>query len=106
MRWSFLAWWLLQVLAVTVAAEYWHFDLSLYSQLLSTHLTRDLVDTAFYTMSKQISTQFCDAVEVLGEEQLEPVSPVDVQILKRQLRGAVGCKLSLPFFGLYHHANM
>ncbi|CDH57778.1 predicted protein [Lichtheimia corymbifera JMRC:FSU:9682] len=89
MRWSFLAWWLLEVFAVIVSAENWHLDLSLYSQLLSTHLARD-VDTAFYTMSKQISTQFRDALEVLGEEQLEPVSPVDVQILKRQLRGAVG----------------
>ncbi|KAI7878821.1 hypothetical protein K492DRAFT_3224 [Lichtheimia hyalospora FSU 10163] len=90
MRWSFLAWWLLEIFAVIVAAENWHFDLSLYAQLLSTHLARDHVDTAFYTMSKQISTQFRDALEVLGEEQLEPISAVDVQILRRQLRGAVG----------------
>lgn len=75
-------------------------DINRFSQLLSNHLLFDHLDKAFNLLSKRISFQFRDAIQVKVKKvksQTKTAShsmipPVDVQILKRQLKGAVGCK--------------
>ncbi|KAI8886018.1 hypothetical protein K501DRAFT_331575 [Backusella circina FSU 941] len=67
-------------------------DKSRFTQLLSNHLLFDHYDKAFNQLSRKISQQFREALQVklrhLSENKVH--TPVDVQILKRQLRGAVG----------------
>ncbi|KAI9250585.1 hypothetical protein BDA99DRAFT_522896 [Phascolomyces articulosus] len=77
-------------------------DVSRYAQLLSTHLLFDHLENAFYMLSKKISLQFRDSIHVNvnfaphshGLRQQTDFSlsssPIDVQILKGQLKGAVG----------------
>ncbi|KAI8140579.1 hypothetical protein BJV82DRAFT_562579 [Fennellomyces sp. T-0311] len=69
-------------------------DVSRYSQLLSSHLLFDHLENAFYTLSRKISVQFRDSIQVhvniSPQHDPSSTSPVDVQILKGQLRGAVG----------------
>ncbi|KAF7730263.1 hypothetical protein EC973_002506 [Apophysomyces ossiformis] len=68
-------------------------DTSRFAQLLSTHLLFDHLETAFSLLSKNISLHFQDAIQV-NVKSPESVdngsSSVDVEILKGQLRGAVG----------------
>jgi hypothetical protein len=75
-------------------------DKSRFTQLLSNHLLFDHYDKAFNQLSRKISQQFREALQIrlrhLSENKAH--APVDVQILKRQLRGAVGCK-----FCFYSH---
>lgn len=73
-------------------------DASQFAHLLSTHLLFDHVENAFHLLSKQISSRFRESIQVNVRLQ-SPVqyedttySSVDVQILKGQLNGAVGCK--------------
>ncbi|KAG0166090.1 hypothetical protein DFQ28_008071 [Apophysomyces sp. BC1034] len=64
-----------------------------FAQLLSTHLLFDHLETAFTLLSKKISLHFQEAIQV-NVRSLESVesgsSSVDVEILKGQLKGAVG----------------
>ena len=85
--------------------ELFSVDVARYAQLLSTHLLFDHLDNAFYMLSKKISLQFRDSIQVnvnltpqskqeiqIQDNDLSSLSPpVDVQILKGQLKGAVGC---------------
>lgn len=71
-------------------------DVNRFAQLLSTHLLFDHLDHAFFMLSKKISVQFRDSFQVSVQtadttEDHDPSSSVDVQILKGQLQGAVGC---------------
>lgn len=92
-------------------------DVNRFTQLLSNHLLFDHFDKAYLQLSRKISFQFRDAIQVKvkkikskGSSSSSSTSststaaaavvaqpPVDVQILKRQLKGAVGCK-SLALF--------
>ncbi|KAG2196869.1 hypothetical protein INT47_011389, partial [Mucor saturninus] len=82
-------------------------DINRFSQLLSNHLLFDHLDKAYAQLSKRISFQFRDAIQVkvkkvkssstttiIATNTTKKTSvmqpPVDVQILKRQLKGAVG----------------
>lgn len=80
-------------------------DINRFSQLLSNHLLFDHLDKAYAQLSKRISFQFRDAIQVKVKKVKSTTTtisstkkasvmqpPVDVQILKRQLKGAVGCK--------------
>lgn len=87
-------------------------DVHRFTQLLSNHLLFDHFDKAYLQLSRKISFQFRDAIQVKvkkikskGSSSSRSMSststaaaavviqpPVDVQILKRQLKGAVGCK--------------
>lgn len=76
-------------------------DLNRFTQLLSNHLLFDHFDKAYSQLSKKISIQFRSAIHVKVKRMpnsQKVIVPVDVQILKRQLKGAVGCKLFPPFF--------
>lgn len=92
-------------------------DMNRFTQLLSNHLLFDHFDKAYLQLSKKISFQFRDAIQVKVKKIKSKKSsksssirsssistaaaavivppPVDVQILKRQLKGAVGCKFFL-----------
>ncbi|KAI9497898.1 hypothetical protein BDB00DRAFT_802410 [Zychaea mexicana] len=76
------------------SSELFAVDVSRYAQLLSTHLLLDHLENAFYMLSRKISVQFRDSihVNVNVSPQHDPSlsSPVDVHILKGQLKGAVG----------------
>jgi hypothetical protein len=83
-------------------------DINRFTQLLSNHLLFDHFDKAYYQLSRKISYQFRDAIQVKVKKIKSKTTttttvtssastalvspPVDVQILKRQLKGAVGCK--------------
>ncbi|KAI8642194.1 hypothetical protein BD408DRAFT_432623 [Parasitella parasitica] len=85
--------------------------MSRFTHLLSNHLLFDHFDKAYLQLSRKISFQFRDAIQVkvkkikskgpgsssVSSNSNSPAStvaavppPVDVQILKRQLKGAVG----------------
>ncbi|KAI8083397.1 uncharacterized protein B0P05DRAFT_537134 [Gilbertella persicaria] len=66
-------------------------DMHQYSQLYSTHLIFDHLDSTLSNLSKRISQHFQNLIQVT----MEPLSPkddfvVDVDLLKGQLQGAVG----------------
>ncbi|ORE02531.1 hypothetical protein BCV72DRAFT_252419 [Rhizopus microsporus var. microsporus] len=68
-------------------------DLNRFTQLLSSHLLFDHFDKAYSQLSKKISVQFRSAIHVKVKRMpnsQKAIVPVDVQILKRQLKGAVG----------------
>lgn len=80
-------------------------DINRFTLLLSNHLLFDHLDKAYTQLSKKISYQFRDAIQVkvkkmkstsitstIESKKSVLIPPVDVQILKRQLKGAVGCK--------------
>jgi hypothetical protein len=88
-------------------------DIHRFTQLLSNHLLFDHFDKAYYQLSRKISFQFRDAIQVKVKKIKSKTAtttttttttttadtaivspPVDVQILKRQLKGAVGCEYS------------
>lgn len=81
-------------------------DINRFTQLLSNHLLFDHLDKAYLQLSRRISFQFRDAIQV-KVKKMKPqktittmkatvmIPPVDVQILKRQLKGAVGCKCTI-----------
>ncbi|KAI8970319.1 hypothetical protein BDF20DRAFT_826510 [Mycotypha africana] len=86
------------------------FDVHKFIQLFAQHLLMDHYDKAYTQLSKRISFQFRDAIQLRIKKIKKPLddkaeeedqnkaaqkttkvpSPVDVQILKRQLKGAVG----------------
>ncbi|KAI9337076.1 hypothetical protein BD770DRAFT_331917 [Pilaira anomala] len=77
-------------------------DINRFTQLLSNHLLFDHLDKAYMQLSRKISLQFRNAIQVKVkkmksssitstiDKQTVVIPPVDVQILKRQLKGAVG----------------
>ncbi|KAI8387549.1 hypothetical protein BD560DRAFT_382834 [Blakeslea trispora] len=74
-------------------------DTARFTRLLSNHLLFDHFDKAYSQLAKKISYQFRDAIHVKVKKTKSKSSmpkdvmllpPVDVQILKRQLKGAVG----------------
>lgn len=81
-------------------------DINRFTQLLSNHLLFDHFDKAYLQLSRKISFSFRDAIQVRVKKvktkskdittatntAVVITPPVDVQILKRQLKGAVGCK--------------
>mgnify|MGYP004491101607 CR=1 FL=1 len=70
-------------------------DLNRFTQLLSNHLLYEHIDKAYLQLSKKISSKFRNAIQVKVKrvsDSQKIIIPVDVQILKRQLKGAVGCK--------------
>jgi hypothetical protein len=78
-------------------------DKNQFTQLLSNHLLLDHYDKALSQLSKKISRQFRDAIQVkvkrLTKKKVN--TPVDVQVLKRQLKGAVGCKYLFIIYFVY-----
>lgn len=90
-------------------------DINRFTQLLSNHLLLDHFQKAYSQLSKKISLQFRDAIGLRVRKikskhakdltstttttssqqtsKLLQQPPVDVQMLKRQIRGAVGCKV-------------
>lgn len=89
----------------------YNIDVHRFTQLLSNHLLFDHFDKAYLQLSRKISFQFRDAIQVKVKKIKSKKSsssssskssistaaaavvvqpPVDVQILKRQLKGAVG----------------
>lgn len=78
-------------------------DINRFTQLLSNHLLFDHLDKAYMQLSRKISLQFRNAIQVKVkkmksssitstiDKQTVVIPPVDVHILKRQLKGAVGC---------------
>lgn len=88
-------------------------DINRFTQLLSNHLLLDHFQKAYSQLSKKISFQFRDAIGLRVRKikskkskgtttttpshtsKLLQQPPVDVQMLKRQIRGAVGCKVPL-----------
>ena len=68
-------------------------DLQQFSSHYSTHLHFDHLDNSLWTLSKRISLHFQDLVQVTTQKfDLNDVFVVDVELLKGQLQGAVGCK--------------
>lgn len=77
-----------------------HFDVDIhrFAHLLSTHLWFDHLETTFGHLSKQISRRFHDWVRIDTQPLVvanppdndDACSPVDLQILKGQIKGAVG----------------
>lgn len=70
-------------------------DLNRFTQLLSNHLLYEHIDKAYSQLSRKISLQFRNAIHVKVKKvpnSQKIIVPVDVQILKRQLKGAVGCE--------------
>ncbi|EIE92508.1 hypothetical protein RO3G_17106 [Rhizopus delemar RA 99-880] len=68
-------------------------DLNRFTQLLSNHLLYEHIDKAYSQLSRKISLQFRNAIHVKVKKvpnSQKIIVPVDVQILKRQLKGAVG----------------
>lgn len=95
MKWVYTLF-ILFISTLVCAQEQPIIDVNKFTQLLSNHLLFDHFDKAYVQLSRKISLQFRDAIHVRvkkvknQEESLE--TPVDIQILKRQLKGAVGCK--------------
>lgn len=86
-------------------AEEFSVDVDRFAHLLSNHFLFDHLEYAFYLLSKRVSVQFRDSINVdvrlLSSPESEPFNPsVDINILKGQLEGAVGCKLFLFPFAL------
>lgn len=80
-----------------VYAQQQNIDVNKFTQLLSNHLLFEHFDKAYVQLARKISLQFRDAIHVrvkkVKKSQQETFeTPVDIQILKRQLKGAVGCK--------------
>ncbi|KAI8049443.1 uncharacterized protein B0P05DRAFT_563721 [Gilbertella persicaria] len=78
-------------------------DTNRFTQLLSNHLLFDHFDKAYYQLARKISLQFRDVIHVkvkkiktksnsksTSSRDMVLPPPVDIQILKRQLKGAVG----------------
>ncbi|KAI8363851.1 hypothetical protein EDC96DRAFT_213178 [Choanephora cucurbitarum] len=81
---------------VSTTANQQTVDTARFSRLLSNHLLFDHFDKAYTQLAKKISYQFRDAIQVKVKKIKSSapkdvmLPPVDVQILKRQLKGAVG----------------
>lgn len=68
-------------------------DIHKFSLQLSTHLLFDPIDTSLSSISKRISLHFQNLVQVTTETfDMNNDFVVDVELLKGQLQGAVGCK--------------
>lgn len=68
-------------------------DINRLTKSLSNHYI--VYDKVYSQISRKISLQFRDAIHVKVKKSKTTTTmhtPVDVQLLKKQLRGAVGCK--------------
>ncbi|KAI7904439.1 uncharacterized protein BX663DRAFT_550819 [Cokeromyces recurvatus] len=102
---------LLLVSCIDLSGTFQQKDIHRFTQLLSNHLLYDHFDKAYFQLSKKISYQFRDVIHVRiktiatsndddsvtddavttpSSSVLIQPSIVDVQILKKQLKGAVG----------------
>ncbi len=73
--------------------EEYMIDVHKFSLQLSTHLLFNPIDTFLTSISKRISLHFQNLVQVTTETvDLNNDFVVDVDLLKGQLQGAVGCK--------------
>jgi CTP-dependent riboflavin kinase len=71
----------------------YYVDIHQYSQFFASHLSFDHLDGTVSTLSKRISQHFQSLVQVTTQPiGLNDDSFVDVDLLKGQLQGAVGCK--------------
>ncbi|ORZ00289.1 hypothetical protein BCR43DRAFT_521339 [Syncephalastrum racemosum] len=93
-----------------------HFDVDIhrFAHLLSTHLWFDHLETTFGHLSKQISRRFHDWVRIDAQPLVvtdshsndDACSPVDLQILKGQIKGAVGAFIEDKLPGIWNkHAR-
>lgn len=78
------------------AAEYF-VDLTTFSSSFSTHLLFDHIDGTLSILSKRISLHFQQLVQVTTQpfNINDDAFIVDIDLLKGQLQGAVGCKFYL-----------
>lgn len=68
-------------------------DIHSFSSIFSTHLLFDHLDGTLSLLSKSISLHFQNLVQVSAQPfDLNDTFTVDVELLKGQLQGAVGCK--------------
>jgi hypothetical protein len=71
-------------------------DIQRFSSLFSTHLLFDHIDGTLSFLSKRISLSFQDLIQVTPQPPFDINDDafviVDVELLKGQLQGAVGCK--------------
>lgn len=80
-------------------------DIHAFSSVFSTHLLFDHLDGTFSSLSKNMSLHFQDLVQVSAQSfGINDGFVVDVELLKGQLQGAVGCKLNTTtcFYLIYH----
>jgi hypothetical protein len=76
-------------------------DIHQFSQFFASHLSFDHLDGTVSTLSKRISQHFQSLVQVTTQPiGLNDDSFVDVDLLKGQLQGAVGCKYNVSVFDL------
>lgn len=76
--------------------QFYFVDIHRFSTQFSAHLLFDHLDGSLSTLSKRISLHFQDLVQVSSPTlELNNTFVVDVDLLKGQLQGAVGCKFEL-----------
>jgi hypothetical protein len=79
-------------------------DLSRFSQLLSVHLLFDHFENAVTNLAEKVSRRFQETIQfsilygngdsdIIPEDDAKNEMLFDIQVLKGQIRGAVGCKL-------------
>lgn len=74
--------------------ENYSVDIHAFSSVFSTHLLFDHLDGTFSSLAKLTSLHFQDLVQVSAHSfGINDDFVIDVELLKGQLRGAVGCKL-------------
>lgn len=75
------------------ATDNYLIDIHSFSSVYSTHLLFDHLDGTLSSLSKSISLHFQNLVQVSAQPfDLNGTFSVDVELLKGQLQGAVGCK--------------
>lgn len=80
-------------------------DLSRFSQLLSVHLLFDHFENAVTNLAEKVSRRFQETIQfsilygngdsdIIPEDDAKNEMVFDIQVLKGQIRGAVGCKFT------------
>ncbi|KAI9247857.1 hypothetical protein BY458DRAFT_542790 [Sporodiniella umbellata] len=68
-------------------------DLGRFSHLLSNHFLYEHFDKAYLQLAKEVSLQFRNSIQINVKQQIDrntTTSPVDINVLTRQLKGAIG----------------
>lgn len=76
-----------------VIQEDFELDVHRFSHIVSTHLLFDHVDSTMKMFSRTISNRFREEIQIdsMGANDTRCL-PLDVQLLKGQISGAIGCK--------------
>lgn len=78
-------------------------DIHSFSSIFSTHLLFDHIDGTLSSLSKYISIHFQNLVQVSAHAfDMNDGFVIDVELLKGQLQGAVGCKFCGTCMIYYH----